>query len=89
VFFNNLLEVWHHASASEGDQVVYQFDGSEYREIACNDVNYESPDGKSYSKPRSTPCEVPSDFLATFQNDLEHTKDLERAKSCLEAKHLL
>ncbi len=32
------LEVWHHASASEGDEVVYQFDGNVYRETSCNHV---------------------------------------------------
>jgi hypothetical protein len=66
------LALWHHGSASEGEQHVYRFNGNVYKEVFCNHVNYQSPDGKSYSQPRSIPCDVPSDFVAVLQNDLEY-----------------
>jgi hypothetical protein len=78
------LALWHHGSASEGEQRVYRFNGNVYKEIACNHVNYQSPDGNRYSQPRSTPCDFPSDFVAMLQNDLEHKKYLQHMKSCLE-----
>jgi hypothetical protein len=53
------LELWRHASASEGDQIVYRFDGNVYKAVACNHVQYDNPER---SKPWITPCEVPSDF---------------------------
>jgi hypothetical protein len=80
------LALWHHGSANEGEETVYRFDGDVYKEIACYDVKYQSPDGKPYSKPRSTPCNVPPRFLAMLQIDLEHKKYLEHLKSCPEAE---
>jgi uncharacterized protein YecT (DUF1311 family) len=38
------LETWHHASASEGDKVVYHFDGNAYKEIASCHVQDEDAD---------------------------------------------
>jgi hypothetical protein len=80
------LALWQHGSASEGDQRVYQFNGNVYEEIACNHVNYQSLGGSSYSNPRFTPCDIPSDFLAMLQNDLEQKTYLQHLKACLEEK---
>src|SRR5208337_1787027 len=56
------LEVWHHASASEGDQVVYRFDGKVYKEAECIQQLYDTVSEKPYT----APCQIPSDFLAMF-----------------------
>jgi hypothetical protein len=47
------LALWRHGSASEGDQLVYRFDGTVYKKIACR---HRSPGENRYSKPRYTPC---------------------------------
>jgi hypothetical protein len=80
------LALWHHGSASEGEQHVYRFNGTAYKEIACNRVIYQGPDGERYSQPRSTPCDVPPDLVAMVQNDLEHAKYSQHMKSCLEGE---
>jgi len=80
------LAVWQHGSATEGDQREYRFNGEVYKEVACNHVNYQSLGGKTYSRPRSTPCDIPSDFLAMLQNDLEHKTYLQHLRACFRAR---
>ena len=63
---------------------MYRFIGNAYKELACNRVKHRGPEGTNYAKPRSTPCDVPSDFLAMLGNDLEYKKYLRHMKSCLE-----
>jgi hypothetical protein len=81
------VALWHHGSASEGEQHVYRFNGNVYREVFCNHVNYQSPEGKRYSQPRSIPCDVPFDFVAALQNDLEYKTYLRHIKPCVEAEN--
>ena len=50
------LEIWRHGSASEGDQLVYRFDGSIYKAVVCNHVAYRNPNGPSHTKPNHSPC---------------------------------
>ena len=47
------LALWRHGSASEGDQLVYRFDGNVYKKIACS---HRSPGGNHHSEPRYSPC---------------------------------
>jgi hypothetical protein len=50
------LALWRHASAWEGDQLVYQFDGNVYKAVVCHHVQGQNSNGEPYSKPRYTPC---------------------------------
>ena len=68
------LQVYHTAGCCSGDQYVYSFDGKEYKDHKCNVGLFDT----------TSPCEIPSGFLAIFQRDLEHKKYLENARACLE-----
>ena len=78
------LALWQHGSASEGDQLVYEYNGTVYKESTCNHVNYTNLEGTSHPKPRSIPCAAPPDFLVMLKHDLEHKTYLRHLRACLE-----
>ena len=73
------LAAFHHGSATEGDQVVYRFDGNVYEAVGCIHMIWnnstDNVHGPCFGNWQTFPREradIPSDLIPTLQKDLNN-----------------